>query len=40
MIDLIRRAGKSERTMILINKVDAANVYETPEIVLADYYSM
>ena len=40
IIDMLRRAGKSDKTMILINKVDSADVYETPELVLSQYMTL
>lgn len=40
IMDMIRRAGKSGRTMLLINKVDSADVYETPELIMSQYMSL
>lgn len=40
IIDMLRRAGKSDKTMVLINKVDSADVYETPELVMSQYMTL
>jgi predicted GTPase len=40
IIDMIRRAGKSDKTMLLINKVDSADIYEVPDLVTSQYMSL
>jgi GTPase len=37
---MIRRAGKSDQTMLLLNKVDNADEYNTPEILMSEYTSL
>ena len=38
--DMIRRAGKSAQTMLLLNKVDNADEYNTPQIMMSEYTSL
>ncbi len=38
--DMIRRAGKSAQTMLLLNKVDNADEYNTPQIIMSEYTSL
>jgi GTP-binding protein len=37
IMDMLRRAGKSDQTLILLNKTDSADVYQNPDLAMADY---
>jgi GTPase len=39
-MDMLRTAGKSDQTMILLNKVDSADAYVNPELVMSEYMSL